>query len=152
MIQQMYYIYVIYFMILYVVGIPLYRSQYRCTRDGFDYYQKIRIFPPEKFNWSKLPDHVNTCTVPYYMSYCISKTFMYSYRLPMLPNHYHTIVRNIHGIAQGSYKSIPTHPNVLFDLLCLPKVSSTGNKKYKYTKRYHSVSHKRTNYGKDTDL
>jgi len=133
---QLFYMYIIYCIVLYVRGMPLYRSHYRCSRDMFDYYERVRIFSREKHIWKTLPDSVNTCEVPYYKAYCISKPFNYSYRLPMKSNHYESITRrNRLGITAGSYTSNRTHPFVKFDILCIPKGNTVIINKTKQNRR-----------------
>jgi hypothetical protein len=153
MLLRLFYIYAIY-TILQVCGFQMYQSRYRCTRDIFDYYDRIghylhRHYLPrhslEKHTWSKLPDHVSTCEVPYYKAYCISTPFNYLFRLPTISNHYSSIKRitrvEITGLSPGSYTTNRTHPSVKFDILCIPntkRTMSSINKKNRRVTRFVS--------------
>jgi hypothetical protein len=146
---QLFYIYVIYSVLLQVLGLPNYRLQYRCTRDQFDYYDNVYVLSREnveKRTWTTLPEHMNTCEVPYYMAYCVSTPFTYYRRTRMIPNHYHTIsIRNKIGLVSGSYQSMNRHPSILFDVLCIPTYHHSLRKRYRnstyiHRKRYSRMS------------
>jgi hypothetical protein len=131
---QFFYIYVIYSVLLQALGLPnMYRLQYRCTRDQFDYYDNVYVLSREnveKHKWLTLPEHINTCEVPYYMAYCVSKPFTYYRRTRMIPNHYHMIpIRNKIGLVSGSYQSTNLHPFILFDILCVPSYNHSFRKR-----------------------